>query len=90
MFIEERRGALSLHTCCVNCAVTYLCLCCTFQLNEHGVSACTHICQVEYAAEGGKRSSCMISVRMPEGDVVRVDEIDPSGATIDVDFREIS
>jgi len=50
-----------------------------------------HICmQVEYASEGGKRSSCLINVRMPEGDTVRVDEVDASGQTIDVDFREIS
>jgi len=27
---------------------------------------------------------------MPEGDVVRVDEVDASGQTIDVDFKEIS
>mmetsp|Transcript_5946 Transcript_5946/g.15802 ORF Transcript_5946/g.15802 Transcript_5946/m.15802 type:complete len:259 (-) Transcript_5946:164-940(-) len=45
--------------------------------------------QVEYASEGGKRSSCIINVQMPEGDMVRIDEVDASGQTIDVDFREI-
>ena len=45
--------------------------------------------QVDYVSDAGKRSSCMINVRMPEGDTVKVEEVDASGQTIDVDFREI-
>lgn len=45
--------------------------------------------QVQYASSPGSRSSCAISVQMPEGDVVRVDEVDASGATIDAEYREL-